>query len=111
MLFSRIWISLGVSLMLMSASAYVVIRGGAIVIELEIRAFSRSRVSFSLIVDFISTVFLFSVTLIAVRVYLFSLYYVKRIPGYNQFHLVLSIFVISMLILILRPNLFSLILG
>lgn len=79
--------------------------------EIEIVAVSRTRITLSLVVDFISTLFLFSVTLISVRVYWFSSYYVQGMPAYNQFHLILAIFVISMLVLILRPNLFSLILG
>ena len=111
MLFSTIWVFLGVSLILLSAFAFVVQGGRAIVFEIEIVAVSRSRITLSLVVDFISTLFLFSVTLIAVRVYLFSSYYVQGMPAYNQFHLILSIFVISILVLILRPNLFSLILG
>lgn len=102
---------MGVSLILLSAFAFVAQGGRAIVFEIEIVAVSRSRITLSLVVDFISTLFLFSVTLIAVRVYLFSSYYVQGMPAYNQFHLILAIFVISILVLILRPNLFSLILG
>ena len=92
------------------SAAYMAIRKVGAMVEIEMFAFSRSRVSLSLVLDSVTALFLFTVGLIAMRVYTFRAYYVKRMPGYNQFHIILSIFVLSILLLVLSPNLFSIML-
>lgn len=97
--------------MCVSSAAYTAIRKVGAIVEIEMFAVSRSRVSLSLVLDSVTALFLFTVGLIAMRVYTFRAYYVKRMPGYNQFHIILSIFVLSILLLVLSPNLFSIMLG
>lgn len=49
--------------------------------------------------------------IIATCVFRFRVYYLQGIQNYTAFHLLLLVFVLSMLALILRPNVFRLILG
>lgn len=81
------------------------------VLSVEVWAISCSRATFSMVFDTISSLFGFAVVLISTRVYLFSRYYVKGMANYTAFHLVLLVFIFSILILIFSPNIFRLILG
>ena len=74
-------------------------------------AVGRTRLSFSVYVDLIRLLFRLTVLTISLSVYLFSCYYVDGIKGYTRFHAILLVFILSMLLLIFRPSIFSLILG
>lgn len=64
-----------------------------------------------LLFDKTSCVFLTTVTLISVSVFVFSRSYISADKFYIRFSVLLLSFVISMLVLILCPNLFSILLG
>ena len=62
-------------------------------------------------VDWISIYFIGSVLVIRRRVVLFSFYYIKNTYHYTRFVLLVIIFVFSIILLIIRPRVFSIILG
>lgn len=74
--------------------------------------FTRNKTSsFLLVVDWISLSFIISVIIIRLRVYFFRAYYIEQEVFFSRFHYILRIFILRMLVLILSPNLISLLLG
>jgi len=65
----------------------------------------------AILFDVYSLVFLRAVTLITLRVLSFRYSYIGSSSGFSKFHLLVITFVASIIILILRPNLVTLILG
>lgn len=80
-------------------------------IEWEIGSMGRSRVTVRLIFDFIRLTFLGVVRLISSCILKFSEYYIEREKNFIRFVLLLMLFVGSMWLLIVRPNLIRLLLG
>lgn len=72
---------------------------------------SSSDFSFSFLLDTYSLAFLFTVLIITRAVLLFSRSYIEQEKHFLRFHLLVIAFVISIIFLILRPNLISLLLG
>lgn len=72
---------------------------------------SRVYLEFNLFVDFFGLFFRFRVLFIATRVLVFSSRYIKGETYFLRFHLIVVLFVISILTLIFRSNLIILILG
>lgn len=72
---------------------------------------SDHALSLCLVWDVYSSSFLFTVRIISSSVFLFSLSYIREEPNFTRFHLLILRFVISMYILISRPNLVRLLLG
>lgn len=76
---------------------------------------SSLRLNFSLeftaFLDIYSLFFCFTVLTISARVLLFSFSYISHEKFFIRFHLILILFVLSMLILILSPNTFTIFLG
>jgi NADH-ubiquinone oxidoreductase chain 5 len=66
---------------------------------------------FILFLDFFRVVFLTTVILIAARVFVFRASYISGDKYYTRFHYLLLSFVVSIIILILRPNLIRILLG
>ena len=62
-------------------------------------------------VDSVRIFFLFSVTLISLAVYWFSLEYMSHEKFFFRFHGLVLLFVLSMFALIVRPRLISVLLG
>merc|ERR1711862_1004979 len=83
----------------------------SLLISVEIWSLRSAAISFSVLVDFASLVFSITVALISMRVFVYSSYYVIGIANYTAFHFILFVFVLSILTLIFRPNIISLILG
>ena len=71
----------------------------------------RFSLDIPLILDHLSTIFLASVRLIALAVLLFSKSYIQSEKYFHRFHLILILFVVSMFLLILSPNLITILLG
>jgi len=69
------------------------------------------EVRFIIIVDKFRVIFLTVVLLISRRVFLFSRSYIKKDKIFSRFHFLLISFVLSMVLLILSPNLFRILLG
>lgn len=72
---------------------------------------SSSPLEFSLLFDAYRCLFRARVLLIAARVFLFSLSYRQSDPFLLRFHLLVLSFIISIQLLIFRPNLIRLLLG
>ena len=80
-------------------------------IEIEIWAFPSSSASLAILFDLYSWVFLFSVSLITLSVFFFRYSYIQTSRKFSRFHLLVVLFVASIFLLILSPNLITLILG
>ena len=80
-------------------------------IDFEIINFINNRFNFILFIDFFRRIFLITVILISTRVFTFRRSYIRIDKYYKRFHYLLLSFVISILILILRPNLIRILLG
>jgi len=85
--------------------------GVSVLVAVEVWSLGKTSIMFSAFSDFSATMFRLTVLLIAIRVFRFSAYYVQGTPNFSAFHLILLTFVMSILILIFSPNIFSLILG
>lgn len=68
-------------------------------------------VELTFLLDNVSILFLFTVILISIRVLFFSFSYMARDPYFSRFHLLVCRFIISMILLILSPNLVTALLG
>ena len=87
------------------------IRINEILIEWEVISIGSRRIHFILILDNISSYFLFLVRLISGSVIIFSTIYIRREKFFSRFIMLVFFFVISIYLLILSPNLISLLLG
>ena len=87
------------------------IRINEILIEWEVISIGSRRIHFILILDNISSYFLFLVRLISGSVIIFSTRYIRREKFFSRFIILVFFFVISIYLLILSPNLISLLLG
>jgi len=87
------------------------IRINEILIEWEVISIGSRRIHFILILDNISSYFLFLVRLISGSVMIFSTRYIIREKFFSRFIMLVFFFVISIYLLILSPNLISLLLG
>ena len=81
------------------------------VIELPLWHSSRINTGPIFLLDSLRIAFVLRVVLISFSVIRFSQSYIKTRKQYNKFHFLILVFVASILILVLRPNLFFLILG
>lgn len=68
-------------------------------------------IRFLLVVDFMSLVFLVGVRLISLSVLVFSSSYMAAEKFYSRFTGLVLLFILSMVLLILRPNLISILFG
>jgi len=67
--------------------------------------------SFSFILDHISVIMLLVVTIVSTMVHFYSIWYMENDTGFNRFFTYLSLFVFSMLVLILADNFAVLFIG
>ena len=82
-----------------------------ILIEWEVISISSSNIHFILILDRISIYFLFLVRLISGSVIIFRTRYMMNEKFFSRFIILVFFFVMSIYLLILRPNLIRLLLG
>nr|YP_009525974.1 NADH dehydrogenase subunit 5 [Pseudocrangonyx daejeonensis]AXT17543.1 NADH dehydrogenase subunit 5 [Pseudocrangonyx daejeonensis] len=80
-------------------------------IEWELYFYNSSLMSVSLIFDWMSCLFMFTVCLISSGISLYSMYYMSEEDNYIRFFFILFFFMCSMGFLIISPNLISLLLG
>lgn len=83
----------------------------SVFIEWEIFILNCSRVTISLIIDWISLTFLSFVRLISGVIIGYSIYYIAGDRNYLRFVFILLLFISSIIFLIISPNLISLLLG
>ena len=82
-----------------------------LVVDFEIFSTNINRFNFIILLDRFRIIFLWTVIIISARVFTFRSSYIRIEKFYNRFHFLLLSFVLSMVILILRPNLISILLG
>ena len=82
-----------------------------IYVEWEILRFDRLRIVFPIFLDKYSILFISSVMVIARAVFTFSLRYMAGEKFFLRFHLLVIRFVLSIILLIISPNLISLLIG
>lgn len=84
---------------------------GDVFIEWEVLSVGRGSVLFVLVFDFMSILFVFTVRLVSCGVMVFRGRYIAGEKYYSRFIMIVIRFIISMFLLILRPNLISILLG
>nr|AND97099.1 NADH dehydrogenase subunit 5 [Stygobromus tenuis potomacus] len=92
-------------------AAYFLNMDMSLFVEWEIYTNSSSTVVVSLIYDWMSMSFLSTVGLISSSIMVYCIYYMEGDKTFYRFSLILLLFVFSMMILIVSPNLISLLLG
>nr|YP_007026850.1 NADH dehydrogenase subunit 5 [Metacrangonyx ilvanus]CCI69553.1 NADH dehydrogenase subunit 5 [Metacrangonyx ilvanus] len=83
----------------------------SIFLEWELFFFNGSSIIFLLLFDWMSLMFMFTVSLISMVICGYSKYYMMGDKHYLRFMMILLLFVSSMILLVLSPNLISLLLG
>ena len=82
-----------------------------LILDLELLTISSIRFNLILLLDYFRLLFLWTVLIISSRVFIFRSSYIKTDKFHSRFHFLLFSFVISMVILILSPNLIRILLG
>nr|YP_010953293.1 NADH dehydrogenase subunit 5 [Psilochorema bidens]WMQ76542.1 NADH dehydrogenase subunit 5 [Psilochorema bidens] len=82
-----------------------------IFLEWEIFSLNSSYVLMTILLDWMSLIFMSFVTLISSMVILYSKFYMEKDLNMNRFILLVLLFVFSMILLIISPNLISILLG
>nr|CCI69479.1 NADH dehydrogenase subunit 5 [Metacrangonyx sp. 3 ssp. 1 MDMBR-2012] len=100
-----------VTLLALLSLFFLVKKDKNIFLEWEIFFFNGASIIFLLFFDWMSTMFVFTVSLISAVICGYSKYYMEGDMAYNRFMMILLLFVSSMVLLILSPNLISLLLG
>merc|ERR1719225_45421 len=83
----------------------------SILIDFELMISCFLKFSFIILLDKFRLIFFLSVILISFRVFFFRQSYIKKDKYFLRFHILLSSFVLSIIILIFSPNLISILLG
>nr|QQQ88601.1 NADH dehydrogenase subunit 5 [Hyalella kochi] len=82
-----------------------------IILDWQIMGMNSSSVTMSVLIDWMTLIFLSTVMLITASICLFSAYYMKGDTNKTRFMLLLMLFVASMVCLIISPNMVSILLG
>nr|YP_010563526.1 NADH dehydrogenase subunit 5 [Epicauta emmerichi]UBU96210.1 NADH dehydrogenase subunit 5 [Epicauta emmerichi] len=99
------------SLVLFFTSIYLFIKDLTYFIEYEVLMLNSSSVSMTILVDWMSIMFMSFVLLISSMVIYYSDEYMEGDLNINRFILLVVMFVLSMMLLIISPNLISILLG
>uniref|UniRef100_A0A7G8JRW3 NADH-ubiquinone oxidoreductase chain 5 n=1 Tax=Elaptus simulator TaxID=2546590 RepID=A0A7G8JRW3_9CUCU len=92
-------------------SLYFMILDFSVVIELSLLSLNSSSIVMSILLDWMSLLFVSFVLFISSMVILYSEEYMAGDPFLNRFILLVVMFVLSMMLLIISPNLISILLG
>nr|WHU29552.1 NADH dehydrogenase subunit 5 [Sephisa chandra] len=90
---------------------YFIMNNVSMFIEWEIISFSSMNIVMSILLDWMSLLFMMFVCLISSSVIYYSKSYMKSDLNLNRFILLVLLFVFSMLLLIISPNMISIFLG
>ena len=83
----------------------------SLILDFELIRLINKSLNFILLFDFFRVIFFITVTLISLRVFLFRRSYIINDKYYKRFHYLLFSFVVSIVLLILSPNLIRILLG
>lgn len=104
-----IWLTLG--LFFLFSRILAVFFSGVWVLSFTFLFSQIMDFSVTIILDFFSRVFIFTVFLISFSVFIFSQYYIDSEKNLKGFVILLRLFVLSMVFLVISPNLLFLLLG
>lgn len=90
---------------------FLISQSEIVFLEIPIANLLNWSINFVLIIDQISTLFIFRVSLIRFRVLNFSKSYIINDKNFIRFHYLLITFILRIYFLILRPNIVSILLG
>lgn len=82
-----------------------------ILLEWSFFALDQTEIAITILLDWMRLLFIRVVCLIASKIFLYSDYYIDEEKNKRRFRLILSLFIISMCLLILRPSMVSILLG
>uniref|UniRef100_UPI0030027197 NADH dehydrogenase subunit 5 n=1 Tax=Phyllothelys sinense TaxID=2908865 RepID=UPI0030027197 len=109
-LISFIWLGL-IALLSLMFSVYFIINDLVYFIEWEVVSLSSSSIVMTLLLDWMSLLFMGFVSLISSLVILYSEDYMEGEIALNRFIFLVLMFVLSMIFLIISPNMISILLG
>nr|AYV97250.1 NADH deshydrogenase subunit 5 [Xiphydria sp. ZJUH 2008002] len=98
-------------LMMIIFSMYFLLKNKLYFLEWEFMNLNSSEMKFILLLDWMSLIFIGVVFLISSMIFMFSQEYMNNDLSLNRFLLILILFVISMMLMIISPNLISILLG
>nr|YP_009590065.1 NADH dehydrogenase subunit 5 [Magicicada neotredecim]QBM08023.1 NADH dehydrogenase subunit 5 [Magicicada septendecim]AWV83491.1 NADH dehydrogenase subunit 5 [Magicicada neotredecim]QBM08036.1 NADH dehydrogenase subunit 5 [Magicicada septendecim]QBM08049.1 NADH dehydrogenase subunit 5 [Magicicada septendecim]QBM08062.1 NADH dehydrogenase subunit 5 [Magicicada septendecim] len=99
------------SLMMLILSMNMIIFDHAVMMEWMIFTINSCNIYMTLIFDFMSTLFLSTVMFISSMVMLYSGVYMMSDKNINRFIYIIMMFVLSMMLLIISPNMVSILIG
>nr|AWV83777.1 NADH dehydrogenase subunit 5 [Okanagana oregona] len=99
------------SILMMMMSLNMIIYDYSFMVEWNVLSMNSCNMSMTLILDFMSTMFLSVVTFISSMVILYSSEYMSNDKTINRFIYIIMMFVVSMMMLIISPNMISIIVG
>nr|AML25647.1 NADH dehydrogenase subunit 5 [Staphylinidae sp. BMNH 1274706] len=102
---------LNFSLMFFISSLMLMINNYIMIMELEILTINSSSISLVILIDWMSMIFMSFVLFISSMVIMYSKDYMSGDFNLNRFIMLVSMFVLSMMLLIISPNLISILLG
>nr|YP_009352144.1 NADH dehydrogenase subunit 5 [Limenitis sydyi]AQX44306.1 NADH dehydrogenase subunit 5 [Limenitis sydyi] len=90
---------------------YFIMNNMIIILEWEIISFNSVNIVFSILLDWMSLLFMMFVSLISSSVIFYSKSYMSSELNLNRFIILVLLFVFSMILLIISPNMISIFLG
>nr|YP_004841909.1 NADH dehydrogenase subunit 5 [Argynnis hyperbius]ADZ53472.1 NADH dehydrogenase subunit 5 [Argynnis hyperbius] len=90
---------------------YFIMNNMILFLEWEIISFNSMKIIFSILLDWMSLLFMMFVSLISASVIYYSKSYMKSELNLNRFIYLVLLFVFSMILLIISPNMISILLG
>nr|AWV83166.1 NADH dehydrogenase subunit 5 [Auritibicen bihamatus] len=100
-----------ISMLMLLISMNMIIYNYIIMLEWLILSINSCNIYMTLIFDYMSTMFLSTVSFISSVVILYSGMYMKNDKSMNRFIYIVMMFVLSMMMLIISPNMISIIVG
>nr|AML26001.1 NADH dehydrogenase subunit 5 [Staphylinidae sp. BMNH 1274240] len=99
------------SMLMFIESIYLMILNYSMIVELEMLSINSVSISMVILIDWMSMLFMSFVMYISSMVILYSKNYMSGDLKINRFIMLVSMFVLSMMLLIISPNLISILLG
>nr|YP_010309763.1 NADH dehydrogenase subunit 5 [Lagorina sericea]UMR54880.1 NADH dehydrogenase subunit 5 [Lagorina sericea] len=99
------------SLSLFSSSVYLMVKDYTYFLEYEVLLVNSGPISMTVLIDWMSTLFMSFVLFISSMVIYYSDEYMHGDLGLKRFILLVVMFVLSMMLLVISPNLISILLG
>nr|YP_010177574.1 NADH dehydrogenase subunit 5 [Aporia largeteaui]QST15299.1 NADH dehydrogenase subunit 5 [Aporia largeteaui] len=90
---------------------YFLMKNLVIFLEWEIISFNSMNIVFSILLDWMSLLFMMFVSLISASVIYYSKSYMSAELNFNRFIILVLLFILSMMLMILSPNIISIFLG